>query len=285
VAARTALVLLLGPLALILLFRFLPVPLTPLMVIRVLQGYGLHHSWIAYDRIAPVLARAVVASEDNFFCREALGFDEDALLGEIDAWWQGDRPRGASTITMQTARTLLLWPGRDFVRKGIEAWFTPQIALLWPKRRILEVYLNSVEFGPGIYGAEAAAQHYFHRHAADLTDDQAARLAVILPDPLEWSADRPGPYLLERVGIIERRIAQIAPLLHCTDQGWRLMQNAPIQAGRGRHRPPARNREPGRAARLPRSYQGRLARTRRTTDSITGTSTRTPTTVASAAPD
>jgi monofunctional biosynthetic peptidoglycan transglycosylase len=216
IAARVALALLASPLVLIVLFRFFPVPLTPLMVIRVLQGYELHHDWVAYDDMAPALAQAVVASEDNFFCREPFGFDGDALREQIDAWWQGARPRGASTITMQTARNLLLWPGRDVVRKAIEAWLTPQIALLWPKQRILEVYLNSVEFGPGIYGAEAAALHYFHRHAAELTEEEAARLAVILPDPLEWSVIRPSPYLRERVGIIQRRVAQIAPLLDCT---------------------------------------------------------------------
>ena len=102
------------------------------------------------------------------------------------------------------------------VRKAIEAWLTPQIALLWPKQRVLEVYLNIVEFGPGVYGAEAAAQYYFHRHAAQLTNEQAARLAVILPDPLEWSAARPGRYVLERADIIRDRIKQIAPLLDCT---------------------------------------------------------------------
>lgn len=216
IAARTALVLLLGPLVLILLFRFFPVPLTPLMVIRVVQGYELHHDWVAYDDIAPALAHAVVASEDNFFCREPLGFDGDALADQIDAWWRGDRPRGASTITMQTARNLLLWPGRDIARKAAEAWLTVQIALLWPKERVLEVYLNSVEFGPGIYGAEAAAMHFFHRHAAQLTNEEAARLAVVLPAPLDWSAARPGPYVRERAVVIQHRIAQIAPLLQCT---------------------------------------------------------------------
>jgi monofunctional biosynthetic peptidoglycan transglycosylase len=213
---RTGLLLLFGPLVLILLFRFVPVPLTPLMVIRVAQGYGLHHDWVAYDDIAPALAHAVVASEDNFFCREPFGFDGDALAEQIDTWWQGERPRGASTITMQTARNLLLWPGRDMVRKAIELWLTVQIALLWPKERVLEVYLNSVEFGPGVYGAEAAALHYFGRNAAQLTDDEAARLAVVLPAPLEWSAARPGPYVRERAVIIRHRVAQITPLLDCT---------------------------------------------------------------------
>src|SRR6266700_1481512 len=154
--SRIALALLIGPFILIMIFRFVPVPLTPLMVVRLAQGYELHHDWVPYERIAPDLIHAVVASEDNLFCREPLGFDEGALLGQLEAWWEGERPRGASTITMQTARNLLLWPGRDVMRKALEAWLTPQIALFWPKRRILEVYLNSVEFGPGIYGAEAA---------------------------------------------------------------------------------------------------------------------------------
>jgi monofunctional biosynthetic peptidoglycan transglycosylase len=216
VVRHTALALLIGPLILIIVFRFVPVPLTPLMVVRLAQGYELHHDWVPYDRIAPVLIHAVVASEDNLFCRERLGFDADALREQLKAWWAGERPRGASTITMQAARNLLLWPGRDVIRKALEAWLTPQIALLWPKRRVLEVYLNSVEFGPGIYGAEAAARRYFHRSAAQLTADQALRLAVILPAPLTWSAFRPGPYVLERTEIIRERIEQIEPLLACT---------------------------------------------------------------------
>jgi len=215
VIRRVVLGLLIGPLIPIVIFRFVPVPLTPLMVVRLAQGYELHHDWVRYERIAPELIDAVVAAEDNLFCRERLGFDEDALVGQLNAWWAGDRPRGASTITMQTARNLLLWPGRDIVRKAIEAWLTPQIALLWPKRRVLEVYLNSVEFGPGIYGAEAAARHYFHRSAADLRTDQALQLAVVLPAPLEWSAMRPSNYLLERAAVIRQRIGQIEPLLGC----------------------------------------------------------------------
>ncbi|HEY8290331.1 MAG TPA: monofunctional biosynthetic peptidoglycan transglycosylase, partial [Acetobacteraceae bacterium] len=190
--------LLLGPPIRILLFRFVPPPITPLMVLRLVQGYGLHHEWVPYDRIAPALAQAVVASEDNLFCRDDLGFDFEALAGQIAAWRDGERPRGASTITMQTAKNLLLWPGRDPIRKIIEAWLTPQVALLWPKQRIIEVYLNVVEFGPGLYGAEAAARRLFGRSAATLTREQAVQLAVVLPDPLHWSAAHPGPYVRER---------------------------------------------------------------------------------------
>ena len=162
------------------------------------------------------MAAAVVASEDNLFCREKIGFDSAALADQIAIWREGARPRGASTITMQTARNLLLWPGRDIVRKVIEAWLTPQIALLWPKKRVLEVYLNIIEFGPGTYGAEAAAHRFFGRSAATLTRDDAVRLAVVLPDPLRWSAAHPTPYLRERTEIIEHRIEQLGPLLDCT---------------------------------------------------------------------
>lgn len=211
-----ALILAIGPLALILVFRFLPPPATPLMLLRVAQGHGLQKDWAAYSEIAPSLAHAVIAAEDNLFCEQALGFDFRALRGQMEAWWDGERPRGASTITMQTAKNLLLWPGRDPIRKLLEAWLTPQIALLWPKQRVLEVYLNIVEFGPGIYGAEAAARAFFGKSAAALSSREAALLAAVLPNPLAWSADTPGPHVRQRAAIIERRIAQIRPLLACT---------------------------------------------------------------------
>ena len=138
------LIVLLVPPALLLVYRFLPVPLTPLMVIRLLEGEGLRKRWVSLDEVAPVLPQAVVAAEDNWFCEHA-GFDWEELGGQIDALLAGASARGASTITMQTAKNLFLWPSRDFVRKALEAWLTPQIELLWPKRRIMEVYLNVVE--------------------------------------------------------------------------------------------------------------------------------------------
>ena len=152
-------IVLLAPSALLVIYRFLPVPITPLMVIRLIQGEGLNRMWVPLEAIAPALPQAVIAAEDNRFCEHA-GFDWQELEGQIDALLAGGRARGASTITMQTAKNLFLWPGRDLVRKALEAWFTPQIELLWPKRRIIEVYLNIAEFGPGIYGAEAAARAY-----------------------------------------------------------------------------------------------------------------------------
>jgi monofunctional biosynthetic peptidoglycan transglycosylase len=208
----------LGPALLILVFRFVPVPVTPLMLIRAVQGHGLSHDWVAYDAIDPALARAVIAAEDNRFCEEWFGFDIPALQAEIGRALEGDRPRGASTITMQTAKNLFLWPGRDPLRKLVEAWLTPQVALLWPKQRVLEVYLNSVEFGPGLYGAEAAARHFFRKPAAQLTEAESARLAAVLPNPLEWNAGDPSPALRERAATIHRRMGQLGPLLDCVRQ-------------------------------------------------------------------
>lgn len=214
---RVVLLLLVVPLALIVAGRFVPVPITPLMLIRLVQGYPLQHRWVAYQDISPALPHALVAAEDNRFCEEMSGFDVAALRGQVDAWEDGKRPRGASTITMQTAKNLLLWPGRDPIRKLIEAWLTPQIALLWPKRRVLEVYLNIVEFGPGIYGAEAASRGFFHKPAAELSPREAAQLVSVLPRPLVWVAAPPSPYVRLRAGVIERRIEQIRPLLACTE--------------------------------------------------------------------
>jgi monofunctional glycosyltransferase len=214
-AALALLVFLAGPLTLILVFRFLPPPVTPLMLVRLAEGHARHQQWVSYDRISPALIDAVIASEDNLFCEETLGFDFKALQSQFEAWSDGERPRGASTITTQTAKNLLLWPGRDPVRKLVEAWLTPQLALLWPKHRVLEMYLNIVEFGPGIYGAEAAARSFFGKPAAQLSPWEAALLASVLPLPLEWSAASPSIHVRHRASVIEQRVPQIRPLLAC----------------------------------------------------------------------
>jgi len=203
------------PLLLILLFRFLPPPVTPLMLLRAAQGHGMERAWVAREEIAPALVAAVVAAEDNLFCRQRLGFDLAALRGQIEAWQEGERPRGASTITMQVVKNLFLWPGRDLLRKALEAWLTPQIALLWPRARVIEVYLNIVEFGPGIYGAEAAARRFFGKPAARLTLREAALLAAVLPSPLTRSAGEPSAALQRRAAVIARRANDIRPLLDC----------------------------------------------------------------------
>lgn len=213
-AVRIGLVLLLGPAVILALYRVLPPPVTPLMLVRLIEGEGLDKSWRSLDAIAPALPRAVIAAEDNRFC-EHYGFDWPELQGQIERALEGQSTRGASTITMQATRNVLLWPGRDFIRKVVELWLTPQTELLWGKRRILEVYLNVVEMGPGIYGAEAAAQAYFDRPAADLTARQAALLAAILPNPRVYSATEPSAYIRERARVTERRVNQLGPLLDC----------------------------------------------------------------------
>ena len=212
----TLLAALLLPAALLLLFRYVPVPVTPLMIIRLVEGEQLHKEWVPLAQIAPALRQAVVASEDNLFCEHA-GFDWTALREVLDELRAGGRPRGASTITMQTAKNLFLWPDRSLLRKGLEAWLTPQIELLWSKQRILEVYLNIVEMGPGIYGAQAAAQRHFGKQAADLGRLDASLLAAVLPNPRSWSAGAPTDYIIGRARTIRTRIDQLGPMLACTE--------------------------------------------------------------------
>lgn len=196
----------------LLAYRWLPPPVTPLMLIRLAEGHGLDYRWRPLARISPHLAKAVIASEDNLFC-EHMGIDIQALRTELERARAGERPRGASTLTQQTAKNLLLWPGRDLGRKLIEAWLAPQLELILGKQRILELYLNIAEFGPGLYGAEAAAQAWFEKPASQLTEREAARLAVILPSPLNWHPD--GDYASGRSRVIQTRIGQLGPLLDC----------------------------------------------------------------------
>jgi monofunctional biosynthetic peptidoglycan transglycosylase len=168
---------------LVVIYGFLPPPITPLMVIRLIEGEGLSKDWVSYDQVSPQVFKAVIAGEDARFC-EHLGFDFQAIRKAWQHNKKGRRIRGASTITQQTAKNVFLWPGRDPVRKGFEAYFAVLLELFWDKRRILEVYVNVVEFGHGIYGIETAAQTYYKKSAKDLTAEEAARLAAVLPSPL-----------------------------------------------------------------------------------------------------
>jgi len=202
------------PTLMVVVYRFVDPPITPLMVIRLFEGESLEQEWVPLDRISSHLVKAVIAAEDNHFC-EHLGFDEEALWREIQTWMDGDRPRGASTITMQTAKNILLWPGRDLARKVVEAWMTPQIELMWSKQRILEVYLNIAEMGPGLYGAEAAALAYFGKTARQLSPLEASLIAATLPNPRELSASSPSSYVSGRARKIRRRTDQLGPLLDC----------------------------------------------------------------------
>jgi monofunctional glycosyltransferase len=210
----TLLACLAGPALIILVYRVVPPPVTPLMLIRALEGEEIDYRWTPLDRISPHLAQAVIAAEDNRFC-EHWGFDLGEVLAIFDEWRDGERPRGASTITMQTAKNILLWPNRQVVRKLLEAWLTPQLELLWSKRRILEVYLNVAEMGPGIYGAEAAAERYFGKTAAALTPREAALLAAVLPSPRSASPAQPSVYLNGRVPVILQRVDQLGPMIAC----------------------------------------------------------------------
>ncbi len=204
------LLLLIVPPIWVAIYRFVPPPLTILMVERSAEGKGLDHRWRPLDRIAPAMTRAVVASEDSGFCSHH-GFDMRAINAAIRH--NEERPgkiRGGSTVSQQTAKNVFLWPQRSWVRKGAEAWFTVLIEAIWGKRRIMEVYLNTVEMGSGIYGVEAAAQRYFHEPASRLSPAQADRIVAILPSPLKWSAAHPGAYVRKRTGKIGARSGTVA---------------------------------------------------------------------------
>jgi monofunctional biosynthetic peptidoglycan transglycosylase len=212
--ASLLLVVVLGPAVIFALFRFLPPPVTPLMIIRIVEGEGWRYDWRPLEEISPHLARSVVAAEDNRFC-EHWGIDLEAIWLTLRDWQRGERLRGASTVSMQTTKNLLLWPERNFLRKLLEAWLTPQLELIWSKERIMEVYLNIVEMGPGIYGAEAAARTHFGKSAAQLTRREASILAAVLPNPRKFSAGAPSSYVLKRATTLRRRVSQLGPLLDC----------------------------------------------------------------------
>ena len=184
-------------------FRFVPVPFTPLMVIRcVQQGAAgkpirIYKTWEPLNKISPHLQLAVVCSEDQNFISH-MGFDVKAIQEDIEYNKTHKDKRGASTISQQTAKNVFLWPSRSFVRKGLEVYFTFLIELCWSKERIMEVYLNVIEMGDGIYGAEGAAQTYYHKHAKDLSPSQAAAIASILPGPLIYKISNPPYYVAAR---------------------------------------------------------------------------------------
>jgi monofunctional glycosyltransferase len=161
------------------------------------QPFALRHAWVNLKRIAPAMQLAVIASEDQKFCVH-WGFDLQSIDGALQDRERGRRARGASTLTQQVAKNLYLWPGRSWLRKGIEAYFTLLIEALWPKERVLEVYLNIAEFGRGIYGVEAAARHYFRKSAAQLQFQEAALLAAVLPNPIRLKAGAPSFYVRSR---------------------------------------------------------------------------------------
>lgn len=189
-------------------YRFSAPPGTLLMLERKMSGDVIIHPWVSLDNISPHLVTAVIAAEDTRFCLHS-GIDFEAIDEAIEEAENGGRLRGASTISQQTAKNAFLWSGRSWLRKGAEAWMTFVIETLWPKRRIMEIYLNIAEWGDGHFGAEAAAQKRFGKSAKDLTRHEAALLAAVLPNPHKWRVDPPGPYVRGRASTLRSRMSQV----------------------------------------------------------------------------
>jgi len=192
-----------------------PVYFTPLMGIRTVEqvfskdkNMVLKKDWEPIENISPHLYLAVIAAEDQKFLTHG-GFDWEAIESAFEGNKSGKRIKGGSTITNQTAKNVFLWPGRNFVRKGLEAYFTLLIEFLWDKERILEVYLNVIEMGDGIYGAEAAAQYYFKKSASLLSRQEAALIAAVLPNPIRWRPDKPTAYIRNRQSWILRNMRNL----------------------------------------------------------------------------
>jgi monofunctional biosynthetic peptidoglycan transglycosylase len=207
------LALAIGLAALILVYRFVA-PVSTLMLARWVQGESVERRYVPLERISPDLRTAVIVSEDARFCRHA-GVDWGALREVIDAAEEDGPSRGASTITMQSAKNLFLWPSKSFIRKGIEIPVAILIELEWPKRRILEVYLNIAEWGDGVFGVEAAAQRYFHKSAERLDAREAALLATALPNPRRRNAGRPSRVHAALAQRIMARARMAAPFVEC----------------------------------------------------------------------
>ena len=195
-------------------YKWLPVYVTPLMVIRCVQQVRcgetirLRHHWVPMEEMSIYMPVAVMASEDQRFL-EHRGFDLVEIENAIREQVSGRRKRGGSTISQQTAKNVFLWPGRSWVRKGLEVYFTALIELVWGKHRIMEVYLNSSEMGDGIYGAEAVAQWHFGRSASELTRPNCALVAPTLPNPIKFSSKEPSPYMLRRQTAIMKQMRHI----------------------------------------------------------------------------
>ena len=200
--------LLLYPVVLAALYRFVAPPGTPLMLSTLVAGGEADYRWVPLSGISASAVKAVIASEDGKFCSH-FGFDWEAIDRALERNASGGRLRGGSTISQQTAKNLFFPESRTWLRKGFEAYGTVLIEVGWPKWRIMENYLNIAEFGPGIFGIEAAAQHYFRKPAARLTAFEAARLAAVLPSPRNYRVIGPGPYVQRRTGQIQRLMAGV----------------------------------------------------------------------------
>lgn len=208
---KTCLVFVVLSIVSVIVYRWVPVPITPLMLIRDVEQIGngkgmtMEHDWVSLEEISPKLQLAVVCSEDQNYLKH-FGVDWGAIQKAMKENEKGKRVRGGSTITQQTAKNVFLWQGRSYLRKGLELWFTLLIEVFWSKERIMEVYLNSIEMGNGIYGAEAASQHWFHKSAKKLSKDEAAAIAAILPNPLRYKANPASSYIVQRKAWIKQQM-------------------------------------------------------------------------------
>lgn len=203
---------------LVILYRFVPVPITPLMVIRLVEQAAdedrkmrLKKDWVSMEEISKNAPQAVYASEDQKFLEHS-GFDFEAMKKAWEGNQQGKNIKGASTITQQTVKNVFLWQGRNYLRKGLEAYFTVLVELIWSKERIMEVYLNVIEMGDGIYGIEAASQEFYKKPAANLSRAEAAMIAAVLPNPIRWSPTRPTNYNRQRQAWIMKQMNNLSPL-------------------------------------------------------------------------
>ncbi len=196
----------------VILFKWVPVPYTPLMFIRCMEqksegkSMTLKHDWVSLEKISPKLQLAVVCSEDQNYLKH-FGFDWGAIQKAIKANEAGKKLRGGSTISQQTAKNVFLWSGRSYLRKGLEAYFTLLIEIFWSKERIMEVYLNSIEMGNGVYGAEAAAQFWFKKTALKLNKDESSAIAAILPNPLKYVANPPSQFITKRKSWVKQQMS------------------------------------------------------------------------------
>lgn len=201
----------------VIIFKWVPVPFTPLMITRAIEQkmdgkeMTCSHDWVPLEQISPNLQKAVIASEDGNFLKHS-GFDFKAMQKAFKNNNKGRRLKGGSTISQQTAKNVFLWQGRSYLRKGLEAYFTFLIEIIWGKERIMEVYLNSIEMGDGVYGAEAAAQHWYQTSAENLTPMQAAGIAAILPNPRKFKASNSSAYTQKRKNKIVRVMKHVGKI-------------------------------------------------------------------------
>jgi len=200
----------------VVIYKYVPPPLTPIMIIRMIEGVfegkaiGIDKDWKPYDEISKNVFRAVISGEDaRFMSHDGVDWKAVDQAKHYNEIHEGVKKRGASTISMQTAKNAFLWHGRNYVRKAFEVYFTYLIEAIWGKRRILEVYVNIIEWGNGIYGIEAASRAYFGKSAIDLEKSEAALLASVVPNPRKWSPASPTPYLLKRQSFIMGRMGSV----------------------------------------------------------------------------